>query len=73
MAPSVAPAAIRPNSRLPCSGLNTSTFSCQNIEMTNRLKAETQMKKPRPTQTAWAPSAAWKSAAKSRMLPAKKW
>ena len=72
IAPRVAPAAIRPNSRLPCSGLNTSTLSCQNIETTNRLNAEAQMKKARPTHTVCAGSAAWKSAPKSRMLRAKK-
>ncbi len=37
IAPSVAPAAMKPNSRLPCSGLNRSTFICQKTETTNRL------------------------------------
>ena len=51
IAPMVAPAAMKPNSRLPCSGLNRSTFSCQNTEIANRFVTETQMKKRRPTQT----------------------
>ena len=50
MAPSVAPAAMKPNSRLPCSELKTSTIICQKIETTNRLKIDIQMKKMRPTQ-----------------------
>ena len=37
IAPIEAPAAIRPNSRLPCSDVNRSTFICQKTETTNKL------------------------------------
>jgi hypothetical protein len=57
IAPSVAPTAMSPNRRLPCSGLKRSTLSCQNIETTNRLKTEAQTKNTRPTHTVWEASA----------------
>src|SRR3990170_1719281 len=49
MPPSVAPAAMKPKSRFPCSELKTSTISAQNTDTTNRLKMDVQMKKTRPT------------------------
>jgi hypothetical protein len=54
MDPIVAPAAMKPNSRLPCSDEKMSTISAQKIETTNRLKIDVQMKKTRPTQIACA-------------------
>ncbi len=51
MAPRVAPAAMKPNSRLPCSLEKTSTMVAQKTETTNRLKIDNQMKKARPIQT----------------------
>ena len=71
MAPMVAPAAMKPNSRLPSSELKMSTISCQNTETMNRLKTETQMKKTRPTQTICCASAQCNAAANSRILAAK--
>ena len=72
MAPSVAPAAMKPNRRLPCSVENTSTTVAQKIETTNRLKIESQTKKARPTQRAVSPSATAMRPAKTRMLRMKK-
>src|SRR6188474_2145179 len=40
--PTVAPAAMKPNNRLPCSVSNTSTMSAQKTETTNRLKIDVQ-------------------------------
>ena len=51
IAPSVAPAAMKPNSRLPCSELKMSTTIAQKIETTNRLNTDIQMKKTRPIHT----------------------
>ncbi len=51
MAPSVAPAAMKPKSRRPCSLENTSTMVAQKIETTNRLKIDSQMKNTRPIHT----------------------
>ena len=51
MAPIVAPAAMKPNSRLPCSELKMSTTIAQKIETTNRLNTDVQMKKKRPIHT----------------------
>ena len=51
MAPTVAPAAMKPNSRLPCSELNRSTIIAQNTDTTNRLNTDVQTKKTRPIQT----------------------
>ncbi|MDF9863819.1 long-subunit fatty acid transport protein [Methylorubrum pseudosasae] len=72
IAPSVAPAAMKPNRRLPCSVENTSTTVAQKIETTNRLKIESQTKKARPTQTAVSPSVSAIRAEKIRMLRMKK-
>ena len=47
----VAPAAMKPNRRLPCSVEKTSTIVAQNTETTNRLKIDSQTKKARPIQT----------------------
>jgi hypothetical protein len=68
MAPKVAPAAMKPNRRLPCSVVKTSTIVAQKIETTNRLKIESQTKKARPTQSAASPSVTAISPAKTRML-----
>ncbi len=51
MAPSVAPAAMKPNRRRPCSFEKTSTMVAQKIETTNRLKIDNQMKNTRPIHT----------------------
>ena len=72
MAPSVAPAAMKPNRRLPCSVLNRSTTSAQNTETTNRLNTLVQMKNTRPAQTAASPDRKCCAAANIRMLSAKK-
>src|SRR6478672_6102110 len=72
IAPSVAPAAMKPNRRLPCSEVKTSTIICQKIETTNRLKIEVQMKKMRPTQMVCSGVAAYSASANSRMLAPKK-
>ena len=72
IAPSVAPAAMKPNSRLPCSEVKTSTIICQKIETTNKLKTEVQMKKMRPTQMVCSGVAAYSASANSRMLALKK-
>src|ERR1700759_2995422 len=70
IAPSVAPAAMKPNSRLPCSEVKTSTIICQKIETTNKLKIEVQMKKMRPTQMGCSGVARY--SASNRMLALKK-
>ena len=72
MPPSVAPAAIKPNSRLLCSESKTSTINAQNTETTNKLNTEVQMKKNRPIQMCVAPVDRPKSRAKMRMLAIKK-
>ena len=51
MAPTVAPAAMNPNRRLPCAFENTSTIVAQKIDTTNRLKIDSQTKKTRPIHT----------------------
>jgi hypothetical protein len=55
IAPTVAPAARKPNSRLPWVESNTSTISAQKTDTTNRLNTDTQMKNALPTQTSWLP------------------
>ncbi len=70
-APIVAPAAMKPNSRLPCSELKMSTISAQNTDTTNRLYTEIQMKNARPTQTVSSGSAKCKIRANSRIFAAK--
>ena len=72
IAPSVAPAAMKPNSRLPCSEVKISTIICQKIEITNKLKIEVQMKKIRPTQMVCSGVAEYSASANSRMLALKK-
>ena len=72
IAPSVAPAAMKPNSRLPCSEVKISTIICQKMETTNKLKIEVQMKKMRPTQMVCSGVAAYSASANSRMLALKK-
>jgi hypothetical protein len=50
IAPSVAPAAMNPNSLLPCSELKISTTIDQKIETTKKLNTDIQINKKRPTQ-----------------------
>src|SRR5688500_20196062 len=50
MPPSVAPAAMKPNSRFPCSALKTSTINPQKTDTTKRLKTDAHMKNTRPIQ-----------------------
>ncbi len=71
IAPIVAPAAMKPNSRLPCSVENTSTIVAQKIETTNRLNTDSQTKKARPIHTCRSGPATASAAAKARMLRAK--
>jgi len=71
IAPSVAPAAIKPNSRLPCSEVKISTIICQKMETTNKLKIEVQMKKIRPTQTVCSGVAEYSASTNKRMLALK--
>ena len=52
MAPTVAPAAMKPNRRLPCAFENTSTMVAQKIDTTNRLKIDSQTKNTRPIHIA---------------------
>ena len=68
MAPSVAPAAMKPNSRLPCSEVKISTTIDQKIETTNRLNTEIQMKKKRPTQMVCSGVAKCSAAPNSKMV-----
>ena len=49
--PVVPPAAMKPNSRLPCSVLHTSAMTLQNTETTNRLNTLTHTKNARATHT----------------------
>src|ERR1035441_953924 len=72
MAPSVAPAAMNPNSRLPCSEVKMSTIICQKMDTTNKLKTEVQMKKMRPTQIVCSGVAEYSAKANSRILALKK-
>src|SRR5579872_5708814 len=72
IAPSVAPAAMKPNSRLPCSDVKISTIICQKMETTNKLKMEVQMKKIRPIQIVCSGVATYNANANSRMLALKK-
>lgn len=72
MPPSVAPAARKPNRRLPCPASNTSTMKDQKTETTNRLKTETQMKKARPIQTWLASLAVASSSMKASRFSMKK-
>src|SRR5476649_231080 len=72
IAPRVAPAAMKPNSRLPCSEVKISTIICQKMETTNKLKIEVQMKKIRPTQMVCSGVAEYSASANSRMLTLKK-
>src|SRR5262245_66283081 len=72
MAPSVAPAAMNPNKRLPCSELKISTTIDQKIDTTNRLNTDIQMKKKRPTHTACSGVAQCSAAPNARIDAAKK-
>ena len=72
IAPMVAPAAMKPNSRLPCSELKMSTTIAQKIDTTNRLNTDVQMKKKRPTHTACSGVAKCSAAPNIRMVTAKK-
>src|SRR6185312_2924608 len=72
MAPNVAPAAMKPNRRLPCSAVKMSTIICQKMETTNKLKTEVQMKKMRPTQMVCSGVARYSANANSRILAVKK-
>ena len=47
IAPTLAPAVMNANSRLPCSLSNRSAMKLQNTEITNRLKTLTQTKNTR--------------------------
>ena len=47
IAPTLAPAVMKANSRLPCSLSNRSAMKLQNTEITNRLKTLTQTKNTR--------------------------
>jgi hypothetical protein len=69
MAPTVAPAAMKPNKR--CSESKRSTIIAQKIETTNRLNTEVQTKKIRPTQTIVCWPDQCSAAANSSMLMAK--
>src|SRR6185295_3471705 len=57
IAPMVAPAAMKPNRRFPCSELKMSTISAQKTETTNKLNTEIQMKNIRPIQIVCSGSA----------------
>src|SRR5438128_10108894 len=72
MAPSVAPAAINPNSLLPCSELKISTTIDQKIETTNKLNTDIQIKKNRPIHTACSGVAQCSAAPNTRIEAAKK-
>ena len=71
MAPMVAPTPMNLTRRLTSSELKMSTISAQNIETTNKLKTETQMKRARPTHTVCAALARWSDRANSTMMAAK--
>jgi hypothetical protein len=72
MPPIVAPAARKPNSRLPCPESKTSTMKDQNTETTKRLNTEVQMKKARPIQTCWSGGASISSSMKTSRFSMKK-
>src|ERR1039458_5044235 len=71
IAPSVAPAAIKPKSRLPCSDVKISTIICQKMETTNKLKTEVQMKKMRPTQMVCSGVTEYNAKANSKLVARK--
>ena len=71
MAPIVAPAAMNPNRRLPCSDVKMSTTMAQKIETTNRLNTDVQMKKKRPIHTVASGVAKCSAAPNARMVTAK--
>jgi hypothetical protein len=62
MPPIVPPAPMKPKSRLPWAGANTSAITDQKIDTTNMLKIDVQMKNPRPIHNCW-PSAPHRSSA----------